>query len=1011
MNPRRLATAAALLAGLGLATAPARADLGPGLRISLTGIDGPATAGQPVSFGVLIETGHEVVLSGFQLSGGNAAGTGTVATGLPSGRFTIAPGSPSQFTLTTTPSIANPVYRLRFSAGNRVVDHYFDLSRAHFDRMFEPQLAAEVGDVPLPAVDPGADADPGPGPEPAPAGLLTPVRDLRQERPRDGLQGRNVQIKVRVGYQRDDNQWIGADRLTVRVLDRETGPSDDLLYEGRTGSDGRFDATVWSDENQPDLYLEFRTLNGAVDVQDGTWSSTYKWETGVKEDFTGGTADFGTRTPSDEKIRIALHLLTNVTRAWRWVYQTTGFDVPRQAVEWPSGDWPHYDPFGGDIHIPENIGGSKNLSRAWATDTHIHEFGHALQNEVFDYMAPFDYDNGVCNNPNGDPGHCAWCQEDGGTALNEGWGNYLADQVLSGWEAKYGIAPNKTRNQENLSACLDNQDPAMSCACDPYRTEGHFGRLLRDLTDDTPDEIDPLGTPNGQDLGAYGAGAVFQVMDAAKPQSPAAFIQQFLLFHALPAPGIYWSTLANNDYLLDDDNPPGVPPGLTSTDHAIGVANPDATITMVWDPAGDDFSGVDRYQLQRRTAPSGTWLPAYEGPALTYTSLELDAGWYDFRIRAFDRAGNASPYGQLGSFGIRDPYPADLTHTTPSGWDGNVVARSANDATSTDCTVTPTLPGGTLGTYVNWAVRNGGEQTTETSHITSLRIDGASALSSTIHVPLSAAGTQQARNRGPYTVRGGRHTLEAVYDAGEDNIEISETNNRRGRQFTWLGEKVNIAQRVRRPAPPDPTGGHSSFSVPIGQTKFKNCDGLYYSHLRTSPTIWTFDWAALWVAPLGAADDYDAMLHLHSTGTEDGGYTNGLATSSRPAGELDAVITQRGAGQQWDVGVINDNMGDGDYLASMVVSAITPLAVGDSAVITLGDSLFMAMRELTVPAGSAKTLVEVEITSGNGPLYTLWLDDTFTYGTISTYEGKVGTDAQGRSKLTVTSSAAADHGL
>lgn len=1012
MIRRALALFACVLA---FAASAARADIGPPITVKLENLAGPAVIGQALSFGVRLETDQAVTLTGFELLGGTASGGPPAVTGLPAS-LALTPNVPAHLLLATVPTGGDLVYKLSFQMGANRVVRYFDLSRGHFDRMFRANQSVVVPDAPLPATHPGWTDDPGPGDEEVRPAFLRPLRDLRAVPAGvKATTGRWVRVKGRVLYTAAPYTY-GADRLTVKILDRETGPSDDLLDELRTEPDGTFDVNVWSDEEEPDLYLEFATRNGAAEVQDGTWNTSYKWETGVKEDFTGATADFMNHTPPDPLIKAAVQMHSNLTKAYRWYKNTLGVTPPKQALEWPSGDWPHYDGFGGDIHIPINVGGQGTYKYAWATDVHMHEYGHAMMREVQGYAPDHDYDNGICDNPNGDPGHCGFCQEDAGTAIKEGFANYFADAVLTDWPSAYGTQPDDTRSQEWLpEQCLDNGSPAQPCSCDPYVTEGHFGRLLRDLAD-ASNETDPQAMSGGSDVVTVGSNNVTGMFHWFQIDSPAEYILRFReTFPGIPADAL-WLTLANCQYVLDDVTPPAVPPGLHSTDHALGAENPDPTITMAWSVPADDFSGVEFYRLWYRLAPAGTWYevkpPNYPEDqwitGLTAATSSLAPGWYDFRIQAIDRAGNASAYGYLGSYGVREPLPADLTSVVPSGWTSHLVPRDAGDATTGSCALPAQLDGGVNNTWLNVAGVNAGESPPENIHRVRLLIDGVPVDST--NFGFTPAGSQfSSTNRGPRVVRGGRHTLEAWYDAAEESAEISETNNRKGKQYTWTGERVAIGQRTRRAAPPDPTGGHNSFLVLPPATKHKNVDGLYYSHTTSPPFISVRSWAALSVASVQPVDNLDCYIQSHSTGTGDGGWTDGLVTSARPAGELDAVITNTAA--SWDVGVLNTSRSANDYLAECAASPLTALVVGDSITITLADSSFLALRALETPFAAAKLYVDVQRVSGTAPIYTLWLADDHTYGTIAQYDGKAGTDSTGASSLTVTSPGGAEHGL
>lgn len=981
-----------------------RADVGPGIVVRLENLAGPAVIGEPLSFGVFIEADRAVTLNSFRVSGGTGSGGPPPVTGLPDS-LPLAANVPAHLVLGTVPTGGNLVYKLEFRMGASRIVRFFDLSRGHFDRMFRANQSVPLPDVALPQAHPQWRDDPGAGPEPPRPAHLKPLRDLRAVPANvKATTGRWVRVKGKVTYIAAPYTY-GADRLTVKILDRETGPSDDLLEELRTEPDGTFDVNVWSDEAAPDLYLEFATRNGAAEVQDGTWNTSYKWETGVKEDFTGATADFLNHSPPDQQIKAAVQMHSNLTKGWRWYKNTFGITPPKQALEWPSGDWPHYESFGGDIHIPFTVNGSNTWKYAWDTDVHLHEYGHAMTYEVQGYAPSGSYDNGICNNTNGDPGHCLFCEEDGAVAVKEGFANYFADQVLQGWTAAYGTPPGSSRDQELPRTCLDGQDNP--CACDPYRTEGHFGRLLRDLADDS-NEIDSLAVGDGADLVTVGAANVTLMFHWFEIDSPGEFIFRFRETFTNLGQADLWRTLANCAYVLDDITPPGVPPGFHSTDHVLGGENPDPTITMSWSPASDDFSGVDRYLVWVRKAPAGPWTLLESVQPSSVTTGQLSPGWYDFRIRAVDRAGHQSADGLLGSFGIREPLPADLTATVPGGWHGNIVPRDANDASIAYCPLPAQLDGGVNNTWLNVAGINAGESPPEDFHRIRILIDGEPVDSVTVGATLPGSNFLFV-NRGPRVVRGGRHTLEAWYDGAEKCAEINEGNNRIGRAFTWTGEKVGIHQRVRRAAPPDPTGGHNSYFVFPPSVKHKNVDGLYYSHTQVTPIFNVYSWAAMWIAPLSPADDYDCYVQAHSTGTGDGGWTGGLATSARPAGMLDAVVTNTAAA--WDVGVLNTSRGAGDYLAGCVVASGAPLQAGDSLTMTLADSAFMALRALQTPPGGSKLLVEVRRTSGTAPIYTLWLADDHTAGSIEQYDGKSGTDAAGASSLTVTGTGAAEHGL
>ncbi|MFN8586208.1 MAG: CARDB domain-containing protein [Candidatus Eisenbacteria bacterium] len=1027
--PLTLATAfAAACAAMLVLSATAHASEGPSIGATLVSLDAPVVAGTPVTFDVQLNSLASVTLRDFRVVGGSGAGGPAIVTGLPADSLVIPIGQPAVLHLTTLPTSSDGLFALSFQLGGSGArfTKYLDLSRRHFDRMRRPQLANDAYDafVVEPTDTSGLGVGPGPAPPPVRPATLKPVRDVRATNaalPAAALHV--VRVHGRVTYMRPDSSGYGvhtlpADHITVRIYD-EDWDSDDLLWAGTTDALGYFDVNVSSSESAPDLYVEFETANGAVEVEDGTWQSNYTFRTGVKEDFTGAEWDVGSRTSTDTYIRPAIHMLTTITRAWRWWHINEGEYLPAQDFQWPDGDWPHYSHESGDLHIPQFVGGVDNGGPRWSEKTLVHEWGHAIMNEWFDNNPSNTYDNDICDNANGDPGHCAFCQEDGGTALKEGWSNFLQDAVLATWNAKYGLGPYSRADYESQGACMDNGNPSYPCACSPYSTEGIFTALLRDLQDHTPGEHDDAQLTDPSETDEFDA----SIADVNRPfrmhsiASPAQYLTWFQVANPSMDKAKFWLAAKMNGYDIPEETvPPPAPANFTSTDHAIGVESPDHTVTLTWTQAPDDFSGVRSWWLFRATSSNGPWESISAAPVRwTPTCADtVPVGSYWYAIEAWDLAGNHSARATLGPIMVRAPFPADYTGWTQSGWTANVVARDSAGATASYCPVTPTLEGGAATTRFNVAGRNIGEQAGTALQQVRLFLDGVQvdAMAFAGSSPnVSFLGT----NRGPFTVRGGRHTLEAFYDASEATSENSETNNNMGRQFTWIGEKLSSGVRVRRAAPPDPTGGHGSFSVAPPNVKFKNVDGLYYSHTTPFPLINTYWWSAVWVASTGDTGNVDCYLQNHSTGTADGGYTTGIATSARTKGQLDAVFTNHRvlSTTTWDVGVINANNGPDAYFAQQLLSPLTALVTGDSVTVTLADSMMMMIRELDLTAADiGKTLVEVRRTSGTSPLYSLWLANDYTYGTISTYDGKVQTDARtGVSQLTITTTAAGKHAL
>lgn len=1014
---RRLFAATIALAMLAGA---AHADLGSGIRVRPANLTGPLVAGTPTAIDFAIDADHATTLTALHMTSHlGTVGAGLSVGGLPAS-LAIVPGTASVLHLTLTAPDENTTVKFQFDADGHTWTEYFDLSRRHYDQMHRPQQAVSVAAAPAYPIAPGADDDPGAGPPVNTALHTRPIRDLRNlPAGARSTEAHTVHVTGRVVYYRTGNSNVvyktpGADHVRVRVFDQNTF-SDDLLYEGRTDSDGNFDWNVVADESKPDLYVEIATINGAVNVQDDVWNSVWSFESSVHEDYAGSSLAFGTLEPEDLYMDIAIHMHNTVTRTWRWWHSHTNIPIALQAVEFPSGDWAHYDRFGGDLHIPENIGGVKNLSQAWAEGTLSHEYGHAIMGEAIGYSPGGSYDNGICNNPNGDPGHCVWCQEDGGVAVSEGWANWVADMTTRDFASLYGLAALSGLGTESLRQCTQN-GPAYYA--DAWTTEGNFGALLRDLSD-FDDEADPGAAPYGADRLHYDVGPIVAVVNSYQPHTPADFLQWFRPNHLDASNSDWWQTLANSGYVLADNTAPSAVSSLSSFDHAINVPTPDATITILWLPATDDMSGVDHYEAQYATSIFGPWtqITVQVPNSNTFTSsipktfvitTPLPVGSYEVRVRAVDRAGHAGPYTANGPYVIRAPLPADFGPATLAGWTSHIVPRDATGATSTNCTVATLLPPNSPGTFLNYSVSNIGESAASAVSRTRVLLDGVQIDSVGVG-SVGAHSSLVALNRPGFTVRGGLHTLEARYDDDEVLAEPNENNNDNSVQYNWLAQPVSMNSRVRRAAPPAPYGGFSG--LPFFGANYVNCDGLSYTQFRILPTQ-NFPFAGMWAASLDTTEDVNLSLHTHSSSTSDGGFRTRLAFSSRPAGQLDAVLssTRNLSASLYDVGVVNANLGTHDYLAGAVAAPGTALVAGDSAVITMPDSVMMALRDLNLTS-TAPQAVDVQITSGTGPVYALWLSNTFVTGTLSTFDGKVATDAAGHASLTIVPAATGIHEL
>lgn len=896
----------------------------------------------------------------------------------------LAPGTPLPVQLEATPVDPLEPVILRFEVNGKPYEERLDLGPSAIERARRPRpvksLAKTIGaQRSATAVLPSA----------APAEAKARAEWMEPGRPADDSPGRNgtqralrtIRVHGRFVYERSDGTTIGADGVTVRVYDEDDLTVDPLLASGITDSNGDYDVSFTWDgscflcESDPDIYVEWESENTKVEVEDATtFETNYRWESGTTSNFSGTDLDKGTSTPADESLHPALHILTDLTRNWRWYLNNEGYDLSQVDAQWPepdcAGAW--YDPGPNEMHICTD--------REWREDTHAHEYGHHWMN-IESESNGSDYCNGICDT-NG-CGHCIWCQETAGDAWQEGWPNWIAHVQTTSYAASYGIASVNTRDQELVVACdASGLDPA-------NLTEGFIGAFLQDVWD-SANEQDTLATSTWSDRLSWGTNEIFDVVDFDEPLTPLEFIND-LKDRNPSLKNQIWETAKNSTFEVDALAPSTVT-NLVSTSHTIGVASPDPTITFTWTRADDDWSGPDGYSV--RTGFTAVLPDAIQDieDVTTYTTGVHLPGTYWFTIRTLDRSGKwDGGFASSGPYVIREPEPADLEPFLVTGWDHELVPRASADAGTNDVPAPTMLFGDSLGTYWNFHGHNSGESATSTGLSTRLYVDGASTRTATWSA-IPADGHFAIFNGGPFEVPSGRHTFSAIVDVFDAVAETNESNNTTGRQWIWKPLRLAGTEQVTRDAPPDRTGGWDEITE--GGTFF-NADGLRFSSGGSS---W---WHALVVHNEDTAEDYDCRLHF-ATQSPDSGFGANIGYSTRNAGEVDAVIVNRNTvgDSDWDVGVINAQGGVGDYTARHVVS--NTFAFEDSTELTIPADRMLLLREVFVPAAGPVSFT-ARITSGTGPVKLLWLDETFTTGDLLDYDGSAVTqDTASTARIDVT---------
>lgn len=1034
MNRRVLLGALALA----LAAGTAHADTKPGVRVSFTGLT-VARAGQPISAQAKIQASQPVTLKSF---GALMRGT-TVTTDAPPDSLLLPANGEHTIQISAVPVSNDDELVFSFTANGHEYVFRRNLSQFWSDLRnygqtvgFDPQP-----DPPAPA---GQELRLAPEvPEALPTTSLygRPVADLAQATRMAEAMGATATethtIKIRLRYNRPDNTADEVDGASYTIWLKAPGV-DVPIASGISNADGRGEHTV----SLPTAlgrtcFVTFRTTNGWVHViNNNDDDEPYRFksaEFGLP--VGGGTSSRGFLVASSGAATPSLHMLTVVTRGFRFILDETPFQYPGDIddidVSWPESDWPHYLwPFYETFYIP-------NDSRwNWNTRTFLHEFGHHVTWELPMEISEQDYDDGNCEDEGGDGRHCQWCGEDDlNVAVMEGFASWFSDHVAQKWEQNYGTAFYDP-NGGVFNELIGQSAPDSPClgGWDGDRTEGFFWALLRDLADDT-DEADPRYDVNQynlpplhkapQDALSLGFNAVLDLFMDYDINIVQDFKDAFFTRYggSLAASDV-WNTFANAGYWYDT-TAPFPPVNVHSTDHSPGVASPDNSITFVWNPALDLQSGVGDHNIwlfrngsQYAIGPNEDW------PQNTVTFSDLPPGDYYLKVVAIDRAGNLNNDAPATSptYVVRASTPTDLDDWFRAGWEeSEVVARVTNNATSGSVTVPPYLAGDKDSTWFNWAVQNTGETDVTSTYRTRLLVDGVvidSVMSTTlIGIPQN---NHTVLNRGPYNIRPGRHTIELWTDAEEEIAEPNEADNRFARQWVWepAGNEARNTD-VRENAPPKRTGGRNALTIPIGSTfDYSNCIAHRFSHMAPNFPYTISTWVAteLWAEqPANRYDfsgvNYDLKLDMADKDPYYG-FGGPLATSSRGLNLTDAVITNYASSStlSWEVGVVNMSDDTTDY--HLRVNTGSTFAVGDSFDVTLSANQMVAIRGINVASGDVgKITYDARRIAGTSPVRISYVAASTAYGTLSGALGDVLVNGDGIGSMSFTASSAGNYAL
>ncbi len=328
----------------------------------------------------------------------------------------------------------------------------------------------------------------------------------------------------------------------------------------------------------------------------------------------------------------------------------------------------------------------------------------------------------------------------------------------------------------------------------------------------------------------------------------------------------------------------------------------------------------------------------------------------------------------------------NLTYKNDPNWQYPLVPTISAPGTSP--VVVPALLPGNSGTiYYNTIAWNNGSVATPTGPYFDFMVDGTLKYATVVLGPVGPGQNYLVYDLGPFSVRGGRHTWEAVHDPDNVLLESNESDNWWAHQFIFTPYVLSPSTPKTRGTPPDRTGGFSS--IIDGSPIYANCDGFRFAS--------TGYWNAITMYAENNAEDYDLELFAPSTGSEDG-FISPICSSTSIEGYLEAVIVNGNTVgvADYDVGVTNYS-GTGQFVIEHVVNST--MYVGDSIPVTLGTNEYLRIWD-TYIGDTGWVTVKVDDPSADGEaIKVAWIEQDVTEIEILNISGWETTDENGRAAL------------
>ena len=305
----------------------------------------------------------------------------------------------------------------------------------------------------------------------------------------------------------------------------------------------------------------------------------------------------------------------------------------------------------------------------------------------------------------------------------------------------------------------------------------------------------------------------------------------------------------------------------------------------------------------------------------------------------------------------------------------------------------PTLPGNTNTIYWNMIGHNNGTAPTPVGFGGLIIIDGVPVWTwgtSTSIVPVG--GYYFGVDKGPLSVRGGRHTFEVVHDDQDLIVESDENDNVWAHQFVFTPYVLSPSTPVTRGTPPIIMGGTSS--VVDGSAVDYNCDGF-----RFSTSGW---WNVVTVYAKDSSDDYDMEIFYPSTGSENG-FLGPTLGSYFVDGYLDGAIVNRNTVgiADYDISVVNA-YGTSDFVIEQVTSE--PAGLGANMTVSLGTDEYLRIWDTWIGATGWVTVAVTDSLARGEEVWVALLEHDVTETTISDITGweYMGTNGEARLHRDIT---------